>query len=507
MSDEIEDTGSLVDLRQLNEYFHLRKKMSEEKVLFGSPTGAPCPSCGSPTIWKNGIYGAFAGCFTYPECKGVAQNVKPPEFGEYKDNLDSSKSNGEDSNTKKRGRPPGSKNKPKDLPASEMSAEEAQGKIKEALEKLAKEAGQGQGEGGGGGDSESQSPEDLWAKIRPVALPDIGKTLVLPALQEAAKTIEQQTKAYTDDRFAAISEALEAKQDVLGKQITDRAANTNNRLDNVESRINELACRTFVIERHKPDSVEVDKVEGVYHKAVEIVIQRISAGLRNIMLVGPSGSGKSRIAEDVSKILKLRFGCESCSAGMSESRLIGRSIPNLTGGPNTYEPPPSRMDLLYKDGGIMCLDEIDGMDPNVLIVMNSGLSNGHWTVPNNAEPVLRRHKMNVLIATANTYGNGANRLYCGRNQLDAATLSRFAGAVIEVDYDRTLEIALAPSKELRDAVWSVRTKVTENALRRVMGTRELINGQMLLDSGMPVKVVMAALTQGWTKDELSRVGI
>lgn len=472
--------------------------MDTQKAVMGSPSGVVCPQCGSMTLWKSGVYGPFAGCSQYPACKGVARDAPKPNFGDYKGNDEG----------KRRGRPPGSKNKPKEEEAqeqTEMSAEDAQKAIKESLERMVAEANSGSGQGQGKG--EGEGPEDLWAKIRPIALPDIGKTLVLPALHEGAKAILTSTKAYTDDRFKAVSEALDAKQDGLGKQITDRAANANERLERAEKRLGELACRTFVIERHKPDAIEQEKVEGTYHAAVETVLQRISAGLRNIMLVGPSGSGKSRVAEDVAKILKLRFGCESCSAGMSESRLIGRSIPNLTGGPNAYEPPPSRMDLLYKEGGVMCLDEIDGMDPNVLIVMNSGLSNGHWTVPNNAEPVLRRHKMSVLIATANTYGNGANRMYCGRNQLDAATLSRFAGAVIEVDYDKALEVALAPSQELRNHIWMVRSRVTESGLRRVMGTRELINGQMLLDSGMSITQTMKALTTGWTKDELSRVGI
>jgi hypothetical protein len=49
-----------------------------------------------------------------------------------------------------------------------------------------------------------------------------------------------------------------------------------------------------------------------------------------------------------------------------------------------------------------------------------------------------------VCAAANTYGTGADALYVGRNQLDAATLDRFY--VVEMDYDRKLEAKLAPEE-------------------------------------------------------------
>ena len=61
-------------------------------------------------------------------------------------------------------------------------------------------------------------------------------------------------------------------------------------------------------------------------------------------------------------------------------------------------------------------------------------------IPNRIEkPYAKQHKDFVLVASANTVGKGANRIYVGRNAQDEASLDRFRIGQVEMDYDRALE--------------------------------------------------------------------
>jgi MoxR-like ATPase len=254
------------------------------------------------------------------------------------------------------------------------------------------------------------------------------------------------------------------------------------------------------------DSKPFAKVDGVVNKKViEAVLKRIKAGIKNILLVGPAGAGKTKLAAQVAEAVQARFAELSCTSGMPEWHLVGRATPNLTTGENTYA--TSAFVDFYENGGVFLLDEIDAADPNVLLVMNSAISNGRMSLPVRASnQYAKRHEDFILIAAANTFGMGANRQYVGRNQLDASTLSRFACAVIEVEYDEKLEAALVADRKVLDRVWDIRKKVTKLGLRRVVGTRELLAVARLVHSGETLSMAIAALMTGWTDDEVSKTG-
>lgn len=248
------------------------------------------------------------------------------------------------------------------------------------------------------------------------------------------------------------------------------------------------------------------KVDGVVNKKVlDAVLKCLKAGLTNILLVGPAGAGKTKLAHQVAEAVGRPFAELSCTSGMPEWHLVGRATPNLTTGDQNYA--PSAFVKAYEEGGVFLLDEIDAADPNVILVMNSALANGQMSLPARvANPIAKRHPDFVLIAAANTFGNGANRQYVGRNQLDASTLSRFACAVIEVDYDHKLEESLVADRTVLNKVWAIREKVTALGLRRVVGTRELLAVARLVHSGETMSMAIEALTTGWTPDEKTKVG-
>ena len=179
------------------------------------------------------------------------------------------------------------------------------------------------------------------------------------------------------------------------------------------------------------------KMDGKVHEKFTEILD-LAAQRMEMLLVGPAGCGKSHLAEQIAKALGLRFGSISCSAGMSEGQITGRLIPTGEGGRFEYQ--RSQFVAFYEEGGVFLLDEMDAADPNVMLVINQALANGHLPVPNRIEnPQAKRHPDFVLIAAANTFGNGANRMYVGRNQLDESTLDRFRIGQVVMDYDQGLE--------------------------------------------------------------------
>src|SRR5712692_4934844 len=212
--------------------------------------------------------------------------------------------------------------------------------------------------------------------------------------------------------------------------------------------------REIVVKVADRPAVKLDgKVHEKFAEILDLAAQRME-----ILMVGPAGCGKSHLAGQIAQALGLRFGSVSCSAGMSEGQITGRMIPTGDGGRFEYQ--RSQFVEFYEEGGVFLLDEIDAADANVLLVINQALANGHLPVPNRiGNPQAKRHPDFVLIAAANTFGNGANRMYVGRNQLDESTLDRFRIGQVVMDYDQRLEESILSDSDLLQRLWTIRRKV------------------------------------------------
>ena len=259
------------------------------------------------------------------------------------------------------------------------------------------------------------------------------------------------------------------------------------------------------------------------HPLFEKVLRLVAAGM-NVLLVGPAGCGKTTLAEQIAKALKRKYGALHCTAGASESQLIGWLLP--IGSDGQFEYVPSEFVNLYTTGGsLFLLDEIDAADPNMLLVINSALANGSLHIPQRYDsPHAPRGKDVSIIAAANTFGTGADLMYAGRNQLDAATLDRFY--VVTMGYDVALEAKItgrtinAPEswKPTADPVESdltalsqwldgLRASVQVHRLRRVVSTRTYQKAMIARRAGLSTKEIKADLLAGWTRDELVKVGV
>jgi len=244
----------------------------------------------------------------------------------------------------------------------------------------------------------------------------------------------------------------------------------NIHIETVAERVAKLVTIPRRIEITSPrGSVMLD---GPVHYRTELVI-KIAARAHPIMLVGPAGCGKTSIGKSVATALGLPFYITST---INETHELSGFID----GYGNYHATPFRS--AFEHGGVWVADEIDAWDASALLAANSALANGYAVFPDKPAPI-NRHNSFRMIATANTYGSGADRLYIGRNELDAASLDRFA--TINVDYDLTLEQLFSNGNQRwLEHVWSVRKRVTEKKIRHVVSSRAIIMGADALANGV-----------------------
>lgn len=237
------------------------------------------------------------------------------------------------------------------------------------------------------------------------------------------------------------------------------------------------------------------QIEGRPHKKLNTLVQILNQRVHT-MMVGPAGSGKTTAASQAAEVLELDYYEASMGPATSQWDLFGYRSPDGKYIPGVLRKP-------FEEGGVLALDELDNSNPNVLTALNSALSNGHCNFP---DGMVMRHENFVCVGAGNTYGRGADRLYVGRNQLDAATLDRFA--VVDWDYDEDAELDWAGRDQIEwvDWVQRVRRIAADHQMRVVISPRASINGAKLLRAGMERnEVAEIVLWKGMNADDRDRI--
>ena len=215
---------------------------------------------------------------------------------------------------------------------------------------------------------------------------------------------------------------------------------------------------------------------GLVHFRTEAIIKALTSGV-NVYLHGPAGSGKTTAGQKVAVALGVQF----YFAAKVESEYLLLGFKDARG-----ETVRTQFREAYEHGGCFLFDEMDASSPSAIVALNAALANGICPFPDGN---VQRHTDFYCIGAGNTTLAGANRQYVGRQQLDAASVDRFA--FIEFPYDEQLELAIATNVIWAKHVQAVRRAVTERGLNHLVTPRASFDGSKLLEAGFDWETVEA----------------
>ena len=259
-------------------------------------------------------------------------------------------------------------------------------------------------------------------------------------------------------------------EDAIVQAIIDKGKNisTDNLVETAKEKLDSFIKQNYgplpkKIEVNVP-SISSKQMEGIFHNKFEHILKLVTANIPTL-LIGPAGSGKNHTLEQVSEALDLDFYFSN--AITQEFKLTGFIDAN-----GLYH--ETQFYKAFKNGGLFFLDEIDASIPEVLIILNSAIANRYFDFPTGR---VKAHEDFRVVAAGNTMGTGADALYVGRSQLDAATIDRFAQ--VEFNYDSEVEEQLASNTDLYNFIKSARKALTNNSMQYTVSMRSIINASKI----------------------------
>lgn len=284
--------------------------------------------------------------------------------------------------------------------------------------------------------------EPIIATEEPIALP-----------KEPATKVNAQT---------ALDFLGAAVVDILAKTKTEEIQKTI--LESCESKVRDFIQKEYgTIEKKIVTVIDGKKaeVEGVQHSKFDTVVKFV-ANNEPVFLTGAAGTGKNVLCQQVAKALGLNFYFSN--AVTQEYKITG-----FTDAMGVFH--ESQFYKAFKNGGLFMLDEMDASIPEVLVILNAAIANRYFDFP---APIgyVEAHPDFRVVAAGNTFGLGANYEYVGRNQLDMASLDRFA--VVKIDYDRNIELNVSNGNvELVDFAEDFRKAAIKAGVRFIISYRAI----------------------------------
>lgn len=308
---------------------------------------------------------------------------------------------------------------------------------------------------------------------------------------DAQQTPEANQIAVLLASMAAKSSVDESKV----REICDARAQdyVDNILDSVNARLTGYDDKISKLQM--PVTVHVLKVEdaktvdlGIQHKHFSTLLKMAQARTKdgnrlNIWLKGPAGSGKTTAAKKVSEALEQPF--QFNGAISTEYELMG--FRDAAGNYHT-----TAFREVFENGGVYLFDEVDSSLPKAVLAFNAALANGECRFP---DKMVTRHKDCVILAGANTAGNGASSDYVGRMKQDLAFLNRFV--MLDWPLDEALEKALASNKDWVRKVQKFRANADKRGIKgHIISPRATFYGEALLAAGIDEEMVEQAVLRG-----------
>lgn len=233
-------------------------------------------------------------------------------------------------------------------------------------------------------------------------------------------------------------------------------------------------------------------VKGITHEEFETVLKFV-ANDEPVFLTGPAGSGKNVLCKQIADALGLKF--YFTNAVTQEYKLTG-----FTDAMGKYQ--ETQFYKAFTQGGVFMLDEMDASIPEVLVILNAAIANRYFDFP---APIgyVEAHPDFRVIAAGNTTGHGADFNYVGRNQLDAASLDRFA--IVRIDYSPSIENSVAGDIEIADFCRDFRRAAEEAGVQVIVSYRAIGRLAKMLHILSVRKALETCLLKGLEKDDVNMI--
>lgn len=267
-------------------------------------------------------------------------------------------------------------------------------------------------------------------------------------------------------------------------------------MGSVEQKVRDFIKDEYgTIERKIVTVVDGKKVpmQGIQHDRFETVLKFV-ANNEPVFLTGPAGSGKNVLCKQVAEALGLKF--YFTNAVTQEYKLTG-----FTDAMGNYQ--ETQFYKAFTQGGLFMLDEMDASIPEILVILNAAIANGYFDFP---APIgyVEAHPDFRVIAAGNTVGTGADYQYVGRNQLDAASLDRFA--VVKVDYSEAIENSVAcGDMDLAQFCREFRNAAQKSGQQVVVSYRAIGRLAKMLQILSVDEALETCLVKGLEKDDLNMI--
>jgi hypothetical protein len=311
------------------------------------------------------------------------------------------------------------------------------------------------------------------------------------------KPTENNTSDTDQNRSVKLTELEGIITDILTKALTPWDEHNKREhesfkrgIDNLGASVGYLIRKVDAIQTFRPTIIELVRPElpkldmGLQHKCFEKLLKMCSARQRsgyalNIWVHGPAGTGKSTAAENIAKALELPFYTTGSLSAPHE----------VLGFNNAHTYVTTAFRQAWEHGGVYCLDEADGSSPQAMLALNGALAGSLCAFP---DKIVKRHKDCVIIATANTTGQGASTEYSGRFKQDAANMDRFV--MLHWPIDEALERSMCANQEWVTTVQNMRAKLATHNIKGVMITpRATLYGEALLAAGLDLADVIESV--------------
>lgn len=187
--------------------------------------------------------------------------------------------------------------------------------------------------------------------------------------------------------------------------------------------------------------------EGGYTASEDYIIEdsiiALSMG-KNLLLKGPTGSGKTKLSDTLSSIFSQPMHSINCSVDLDAEALLGYKTISERDGKNTIDFIEGPVIQAMKNGHLLYIDEINMAKPETLPILNGVLDyRRSITNPFTGEVVKAAPSFGVVAAI--------NEGYVGTVPLNEALKNRFV--VIDVPYieGETLKSVIESQSKLSDS--------------------------------------------------------